>query len=123
MTFTSEEAKKALQTNGLSIAQFAKTFGFNVHLVYAVLAGKNKASRGESHRIAVALGLKPKPSGEPTPATHRSHSPWPARQLGWPRLATTWQRDFLLPLKSSTKLPSIFPPNSSRTLKPLSCSE
>ena len=64
MTITSEEAKKALQANGLSIAQFAKTFGFNVHLVYAVLAGKNKASRGESHRIAVALGLKPKPSGE-----------------------------------------------------------
>jgi hypothetical protein len=29
-----------------------------------VLAGKNKASRGDSHRIAVALGLKPKPSGE-----------------------------------------------------------
>ena len=68
MTITSEEAKKALQANGLSIAQFAKTYGFNVHLVYAVLAGKNKASRGESHRIAVALGLKPKPSGELPPA-------------------------------------------------------
>ena len=68
MTITHEEAKKALQDHGLSIAQFAKTHGFNVHLVYQALANKNKAGRGESHRIAVALGLKPKPSSELPPA-------------------------------------------------------
>jgi gp16 family phage-associated protein len=39
---------------------WARTNGFEVHLVYGVLSGRSRASRGASHRIAVALGLKPK---------------------------------------------------------------
>jgi gp16 family phage-associated protein len=47
--------------NGVTIRAWAQEAGFSEGLVYAVLNGKNKATRGESFRIAVALGLKRKP--------------------------------------------------------------
>lgn len=43
---------------GISIAEWAKENNFSLQLVYRVLNGKCKASRGESHRIAIALRLK-----------------------------------------------------------------
>lgn len=43
---------------GISVVEWARSNGFDVHLVYAVLSGRSKARRGEGHRIAVALGLK-----------------------------------------------------------------
>jgi len=43
----------------MSIADWARTHQFRQDLVYAVLSGRSKASRGESHAIAVKLGLKP----------------------------------------------------------------
>lgn len=58
---TPDQVKKILSEHGMSVRDFAKKHGFSDSLVYAVLAGKNKATRGESHRIAVALGLKPAP--------------------------------------------------------------
>ena len=44
--------------DGVSVAELARAHGFSLPLVYAVLQGRNQATRGESHRIAVALGLK-----------------------------------------------------------------
>lgn len=44
--------------DGDSIAQWAVKNGFNPALVYLVLNGKSKGVRGQSHRIAVALGIK-----------------------------------------------------------------
>lgn len=47
-----------LRDHGLSVVDWANERGFAVALVYAVLSGRRKCLRGESHRIAVALGLK-----------------------------------------------------------------
>lgn len=61
MTFQSEEIKSEFQVQGVSIAAWARARAFDPRLVYAVLGGKNKASRGKSHQIAIALGMKPGP--------------------------------------------------------------
>lgn len=44
---------------GVSVADWARTHGFSSQLTYSLLAGRLRAKRGEAHRIAVALGLKP----------------------------------------------------------------
>lgn len=43
---------------GMSVAEWARVQGFSTGLVYQVLEGRRKCMRGQSHRIAVALGLK-----------------------------------------------------------------
>lgn len=43
---------------GLSIGAWARSHGFSAQLVYQVLAGRKRALRGQSHEIAVRLGLK-----------------------------------------------------------------
>lgn len=43
---------------GKSISEWAREHGFKPNLVFEVLAGRAKARRGKSHRIAVLLGLK-----------------------------------------------------------------
>lgn len=53
--------KAQFEAEGISIAEWSRVHGFNCLTVYRVLAGKVKGARGESHRIAVALGLKAKP--------------------------------------------------------------
>lgn len=55
---TPEQIRASLLAQGVSVAQWAKANGFNPGDVYALLAGRKKGSRGESHRIAVMLGLK-----------------------------------------------------------------
>lgn len=67
MSPTPDQVKKSLSDHGMSIRDFARLYGFGESLVYAVLAGKNKASRGESYRIAVALGLKHAPDQSHVP--------------------------------------------------------
>ncbi|MDF3822079.1 DNA-binding protein [Leptospira sp. 96542] len=64
---TLDQIKESFRTNGVTVRQFARANGFNETLVYAVLSGTNKASRGESFRIAVALGLKQQPNTEELP--------------------------------------------------------
>lgn len=55
---TFQEARSDFRRRGITIATWAKENGFEIKLVYAVLAGERKCYRGESHRIAVALGIK-----------------------------------------------------------------
>lgn len=55
---TSDDIRREFLVAGVSISSWAKAQGFSVPLVYQVLSGKRRALRGESHRIAVALGLK-----------------------------------------------------------------
>lgn len=43
--------------DGKSIQQWARENNFPAHLVYAVVSGRCKAQRGQSHRVAVKLGL------------------------------------------------------------------
>lgn len=54
-----EEARRRFFLDGQSVADWARTHGFNVQLTYSVLNGRLRARRGEAHKIAVALGLKP----------------------------------------------------------------
>jgi gp16 family phage-associated protein len=54
----SSRAKALFEDAGISVAEWARTRGFSTGLVYQVLEGNRKCMRGQSHRIAVALGLK-----------------------------------------------------------------
>lgn len=54
-----DTVKKQFFDQGITVVEWARAHEFDVHLVYGVLSGRTKARRGESHRIAVALGLKP----------------------------------------------------------------
>ncbi len=58
MTRTPEQIRAEFQRNGISIAGWAAANGFSSGLVLEVLAGRKKAIRGQSHQIAVKLGLK-----------------------------------------------------------------
>jgi gp16 family phage-associated protein len=57
------EANAPLQVSdfraqGISVAHWARLQGFNPRLVYQVLSGRRKSLRGQSFRIARALGMK-----------------------------------------------------------------
>lgn len=65
---TPQQVKQLFAQHGLSIREWAAARGFSESLVYAVLSGKNKALRGQSFRIAVALGLKDAPPLQTAPA-------------------------------------------------------
>lgn len=58
MAFSRTEVKDSFKEQGVSISAWAQAHAFDPRLVYAVLAGKNQSSRGMSHKIALALGLK-----------------------------------------------------------------
>ncbi|MEX3690102.1 DNA-binding protein [Paraburkholderia sp. BR14263] len=55
---TAEEARAELNRKGVSITKWALANKFSPALVYEVLSGRKKATRGQSHDIAVKLGLK-----------------------------------------------------------------
>jgi len=52
------QVRQSFDELGVSIADWARERGFSVPLTRMVLAGKRKCLRGQSHQIAVALGLK-----------------------------------------------------------------
>lgn len=54
---TADQVRLELQAKGVSISQWALANGFASNLVYEVLRGR-PAVRGQSHKIAVALGIK-----------------------------------------------------------------
>ena len=53
-----DAVKKRFYDKGMTILEWAKKNDFDVNLVYGVLSGRSRATRGESHEIAIALGLK-----------------------------------------------------------------
>lgn len=53
-----------IRASGESIADWADRHGFERKLVYSILTGNRKCLRGQSFKIAVALGLKPAQSQE-----------------------------------------------------------
>ncbi|MCL8381774.1 DNA-binding protein [Xanthobacter aminoxidans] len=59
MRSTLEQRKARFEAEGISVREWARDRGFSPRTVYAVLNGQLKAKRGVSHRIAVALGIKP----------------------------------------------------------------
>ncbi len=58
MTRTPEQVRAEFQRKGISIAQWAAANRFSTNLVFEVLSGRKKGVRGQSHQIAVKLGLK-----------------------------------------------------------------
>jgi gp16 family phage-associated protein len=48
------------ELSGMTVTSWAQEHAFNPANVYAVLAGRTHGRRGEAHRIALALGLKPR---------------------------------------------------------------
>lgn len=61
MSARGNRVRAQFRAEGVSIAEWARARGFNRFTVYRVLSGKVKGTRGEAHKIAVALGLKPEP--------------------------------------------------------------
>lgn len=55
---TPQQVRTAFRRKGVSIGSWADANGFTRSSVCQVLAGKNAASIGVGHRIAVLLGLK-----------------------------------------------------------------
>ncbi len=55
---TPEQARAALDREGISIADFCRRHDLNKSLVSDLLNGRKKGRRGEAHRAAVLLGLK-----------------------------------------------------------------
>jgi gp16 family phage-associated protein len=53
--------KTRFLAEGVSIAEWSRANGFSLKLVYRVLSGRVKGTRGQAHKIAVALGLKAEP--------------------------------------------------------------
>lgn len=56
---TPQEAKDELERKGVSVSAWAVANGFNPNLVHMILSGQRKPTRGQSHNIAVRLGIKP----------------------------------------------------------------
>ena len=54
-----KEARTRLELQGISVKEFALRHQLNPSTVYAVLNGQKKCLRGEAHRSAVLLGIKP----------------------------------------------------------------
>lgn len=55
---TPAEARNEFTKSGETIRGWASRHGFREALVYAVLGGRVRGTRGQSHEIALALGLK-----------------------------------------------------------------
>ncbi len=58
MIRTSEEVRAEFARKGISISAWAVANGFTPNLVYDVIAGRRNPTRGQTHRIAVRLGLR-----------------------------------------------------------------
>lgn len=55
---TTEDVRRDFERRGMSVATWARLHGYSPFCVYDVLLGRTKGLRGESHNIAVALGIK-----------------------------------------------------------------
>lgn len=55
---TVDEAKAWLDRHGISVSEWARAHNFHPTVVFAVLSGRARGRRGQSHRVAVALQLK-----------------------------------------------------------------
>jgi gp16 family phage-associated protein len=56
---TLEEVREWFVVNGLTVAEWSKAHGIAASVVYALLSGRTRGRRGDAHRAAVALGIKP----------------------------------------------------------------
>lgn len=59
---TGEQVKQRFRMAGKPVSEWARDHGFRPHQVYRVLNGYDAGDRGDAHRIAVLLGMKPSPA-------------------------------------------------------------
>lgn len=55
---TPDEVRADLDRRGKSVREWAREHGFSDRIVYEVLRGRLKGRRGQTHKVAVLLGLK-----------------------------------------------------------------
>ncbi|MEH3098850.1 DNA-binding protein [Sphingomonas adhaesiva] len=60
------------EASGTNISEWARERGFRLQMVHQILRGERPCLRGESHRIAVALGIK---DDAPAPGTGPAKAP------------------------------------------------
>ena len=84
------EVRQVFLDAGISVAEWARSHNFPQALVYAVLKGRNHATRGKSHLIAVALGLKKQSSNRLRCQTAETKRPPRSDQS----LATNFGKEF-----------------------------
>ena len=53
-----QQVREYFSSNGMSVAQWARDNNFSPDLVYRILKNNRIPKRGESHKIAVKLGIK-----------------------------------------------------------------
>ncbi len=58
MSKSTQEIKESFRRKGVSVSSWSRNKGFNRSTVYAVLNNQVKCYYGQSHKIAVALGIK-----------------------------------------------------------------
>lgn len=59
---TAEVVRAQMQARGVTITDWADQRGFSRSTTYAVLAGRVRGIRGETYRVACALGIVSKPN-------------------------------------------------------------
>ncbi len=62
---TPDQVRRSFRSRGLTFTKWARDHGYDREAVYRVMNGKDKATFGRAHEIAVALGLKV-PDAEPS---------------------------------------------------------
>lgn len=58
---TPEQVKAKFRANGVTLSAWARQHGYSPRKVIRLLNGYEKGHFGQSHEIAVKLGLKPDP--------------------------------------------------------------
>jgi gp16 family phage-associated protein len=53
-----KEVRELLARDGVSVSRWARANNLDPMVVYAVLSGRHKGTRGAAHNAAVLLGLK-----------------------------------------------------------------
>lgn len=64
---TPETALNYIRLNGLCVSELSRQFKIQRYAFVDLLRGQAKGYRGDSHRAAIVLGLKPAPVSQPTP--------------------------------------------------------
>lgn len=58
---TPEQVREWFIANGINVSEWARANGVSRYTVYDLLRGKRVGRRGDSHRAAIALGMKADP--------------------------------------------------------------
>ena len=56
--YTVEEVRSEFSCRGVSVSEWARKNGLSAQLTHQILSGRRVGLRGQSHQIAVLLGLK-----------------------------------------------------------------